>query len=59
VIRLLNVKQAAEMLNIKVQTIYAWVHKKKLPHVKLHGKLVFTVDQLEEFIKSNTFRPEL
>ncbi len=33
--RLLSVDQAAELLNVKRQTLYNWVHQKRIPHVKL------------------------
>lgn len=38
---LLTVKQLAKWLNIKVKTIYKWVHTNKVPHYKLNNALRF------------------
>ena len=55
---MLNIKQAAEKMNLKVSTLYAWVHKKKIAYVKIGGKLAFKEKQLDDFINSNNFIPE-
>jgi len=51
--KLLNINQTAEILNLKVNTLYSWVHNKKIPHIKLHGKLCFDLEDLKEFINKN------
>ena len=56
--RLLSIQEAADILNIKVCTLYAWVHRKKIAYVKVGGKLAFIEDQLNEFIIKNNFIPE-
>jgi len=55
---MLNIKQAAEKLNLKESTLYAWVHRRTIPYTKLGGKLAFSEKHLDEFISSNTFIPE-
>jgi len=55
---MLNIKQASEKMNLKVSTLYAWVHKKKIAYVKIGGKLAFKEKQLDDFINSNNFIPE-
>jgi len=55
---MLNIKQASEKLKVKVSTLYAWVHFKKIPYVKLGSKLAFREDLLDKFIESNTFIPD-
>jgi len=52
---LLNINQAAEILNIKVPTIYRWVHERKIPYVKMGNKLRFKENDLLEFIESKSF----
>jgi len=37
--KLLNVKEAARLLQVKTGTLYSWVHKGKIPHRKV-GSLV-------------------
>lgn len=53
--KLLDVKQAAEILNIKVSTLYRWVHTKQINYVKIGGKLTFKPSVLETFISSNSY----
>ena len=50
--RLLNVKQLSEMLNVKPKTIYGWTHKDKIPYYKLEGSLRFNLDEIQKWIKS-------
>ena len=57
--KLLSSTEAAELLNVSIKTIYAWVHYKKIPFVKMGGKLVFIEDQLIDFISRNNFMPEV
>lgn len=56
--KLLSINEAAEMLNIKVTTLYKWRHEKKIPFVKMGNKLRFQEDQLIKFIEENTFLPD-
>jgi excisionase family DNA binding protein len=37
---LLTVPEIAAYYKLKNSTIYAWVHKKRIPYVKLGGRLV-------------------
>lgn len=56
--KLLSVSDTANLLNVKVSTLYAWVHRKKIPFVKTGGKLGFIEDQINDFIMSNNYIPE-
>ena len=51
--QLLNINQVSELLNIKVSTIYSWVHQRKIPFIKLYGKLCFEHEDITSFINSN------
>ena len=55
--QLLGVSDAARMLNLSVNTLYAWVHQRKIPHVKLGGKLAFEKIGLQNFIIAHTIQP--
>ena len=51
--KLLNVSQLSEILNIKTKTIYDWTHKGMIPYIKM-GKLVrFNSDDIEKWVTSN------
>lgn len=49
--RLLSVAEAANVLGIKTGTLYFWVCRKIIPHVKLSSSVLrFREKDLEEFI---------
>lgn len=52
-LELMNVQETAEFLRLKVSTLYTWVYQKKIPHIKLHGKLLFSKQELAILIASN------
>jgi len=56
---LMNVIETANFLGIARDTIYAWVHKRQIPFVKLGGRLFFKTKDLEQFIEDNTYKPEI
>lgn len=51
---LLNVQETASYLHISVSTLYRWVHQKKIKHVKIGSRVLFSQDGLKEFIQINT-----
>lgn len=52
--RLLTVEEIAELFQTSTSTIYRWVHKREIPFVKLGGKLRFSQDKIQEYIKKNS-----
>lgn len=52
--KLLNVQEAACYLNIAKSTLYRWVHQKKIKYVKIGSRVLFSQDDLKEFIKINS-----
>lgn len=56
--RILNIKEAAEKLSLKVSTLYSWVHRKRIPYVKIGEKLGFLEEKLDEYINLNSYIPE-
>lgn len=51
---LLTINDVSQILKISVSTIYRWVHKKKIPYIKLGGKVRFSDSELQQFIKKNS-----
>lgn len=51
---LLTIKDVSKILKISESTLYRWVHKKEIPFVKLGGKLRFSQDKIQEYIKKNS-----
>ena len=52
--KLLTVEQAADRLNLKPTTLYAWVYQRRIGHVKLGRALRFWEKDLEECIQRGT-----
>ncbi len=55
--RLLPIREAAAYTGLAVETLYKMVSHRKIPHVKLGGKLLFDVALLDQWIKQNTVMP--
>jgi excisionase family DNA binding protein len=53
-IQLLTVKQAAELLGLKVATVRAWLLRRKLPRVNCGRAVRIPADAITEFIERNT-----
>ncbi len=55
---LLTIEETSKMLNIKIGTLYVWVHHKKIPFVKIGRRLAFSEEKLIEYINTNTYLPD-
>jgi len=51
--RLLDITQLSEAINVKKKTIYDWTHKKQIPYVKMGRLLRFDLDDIEKWIRRN------
>jgi excisionase family DNA binding protein len=55
---LMNVKEAAKFLGVSPQTVYLWVERKQIPHLRVMGRNIrFLKSDLEPFRAS--FRQEM
>lgn len=52
--RLINVREAAEMLGVKVSTVRAWLSQRRLPAVHVGRAVRIPLDALEQFIREHT-----
>ena len=52
--KLLKVEDIAELFQTSTSTIYRWVHTREIPFVTLGGKLRFSPDEIQEYIKQNS-----
>ena len=54
----LNVKEAAKYLGVSPQTVYLWVERKQIPHLRVMGRNIrFLKSDLDSFRAS--FRQEM
>jgi excisionase family DNA binding protein len=55
-----NVRQAARFLGVSPQTVYLWVERKQIPHLRVMGRNIrFLRTDLERFRASFRQEPEL
>jgi excisionase family DNA binding protein len=52
--KLLSVREAGEVLNLRPATIRAWLLRRKLPRVKCGRAVRIPADAIENFIAANT-----
>jgi excisionase family DNA binding protein len=59
--KMLTVTEVGDALRISTKTLYRWVYERKIPFVKLHGKLLFEESSILRFIEAcrvnNPFPP--
>jgi excisionase family DNA binding protein len=51
--KLINVSELADYLNLDKQTIYNWLHKKKISGIKVGRVWRFDKDAIDKWLKSN------
>ncbi len=54
--QLLSVEEAAVYLHLSKHTLRAWLSQRRLPFVKLGGRVLLRQEDLDEFIKSSLVR---
>lgn len=52
--KLLNAREVAQILGIKLSTVYDWVHRKKIDTVKVGSLVRFRPQAIEDYIRRNT-----
>ncbi len=55
---LLDIKEVARYLHIAKSTLYRWVNQKKIKYIKVGSRVLFSQDDLNEFINNNTVNAE-
>jgi len=51
--KLISYQKAAELLDLPIGTLYAWVHEKRIPHVRLGPRTVrFDQDELRAWVEA-------
>lgn len=54
--KLLSAKEVAEILGVEISTIYDWVYKKKIEHIKIGKLLRFNPETLQNYINNHTMQ---
>ena len=48
----LSTEKTSKLLNISKSTLYSYIGKKKIPFIKLEGKLLFAEDDLIKWLET-------
>lgn len=56
--KLYPVFEAAIMLHISESTLYRWIHQRKIEHIKIGSRVLFTDEMLNNYIKKNAITSE-
>ena len=54
---LLNIEETAKLLNVAVSTVYKMVCSKKLAHVKVGARVLFSPEQIRAWIEEHSVAP--
>ena len=46
--------EVAIKLHISESTLYRWIHQKKISHIKIGSRVLFSQENIEEFLNKNT-----
>lgn len=52
-----NVRQASEITGLSVSTLYAWVNRRRIPYVKIGGRVLFDPADIREWIDGSKVQP--
>jgi excisionase family DNA binding protein len=53
--RLINIRQASQLLSVSVSTLYGWVWQRRIAFVKVGRAVRFDIGDLEKFIHSSRY----
>lgn len=54
--RLLNVEELSELTDLSKNTIYCWVSQGRIPFVKCGRSTRFDLQEIDKWIKENSFK---
>lgn len=52
IVQLMTPAQCAEFLQVKIDTLYTWVHQRRIPFRKVGAALRFDFDEVSEWTKN-------
>ena len=51
--RILNIREASELVRLRPSTLYAYVSRRTIPHLKVGSRLLFDEDELRAWIDTH------
>lgn len=56
--KLLTARQVSDLLEVKISTVYDWVHRAVIPYVKLNRLVRFKKTDVFRWVDSHTLQPK-
>ena len=54
---LLTIEEAAELLKLSIKTLYTYVERESIPHIRLGRRVLFSTEKLEEWVNNCSILP--
>ena len=54
---LLSIQEASGMLRLAVPTLYKYIYQKRIPYIKLGGRVLFDPEKLREWVQNKAVEP--
>ncbi len=51
--KLIGINEIANYLGVKVETMYAWVHQRKIPYYKIGRLVKFKISEVEKWMNQS------
>ncbi len=55
--KLINIKEVSEILDVKESTLYSWVRNNTIPSYKLNGAVRFDLDEIKTWLNESKRKP--
>ncbi len=52
--KIMGIKEAAELLGVKIDTLYSWVYLRKIEHIKVGRLVKFKQSTIDNFVRTHT-----
>ena len=57
--KLMKTKEIAQLFDVTIPTVLSWVHKERLPAIKIRHTFRFRKEDVEQFVEENALTPRL
>ena len=54
--KLLGINEVSDIMGVKINTLYSWVHQNKIPHLKIGRLVKFRQSDLERWLEGKTIQ---
>ena len=52
--KLLDISEVSDTIGVQINTLYSWIHQKKIPYIKIGRLVKFKPSDIDEWLKENS-----